>query len=274
VVLAGADSFSEGTSFKYSERQLTVTKAGKCPVFRLDTPGHPKAYGAAIDLSSVVADANGQLLWHTVTTTVQNGKPVQWEAVLENGWVEGYRIVNTDIAGLQGQQIAIPSAGSGPFLGTVDGNRITGSQTILPALADRLFVVVNRLRTRPAGCATASANRLLTWHDPQPRTPSSELVTLNSKRRCGSGGSDDDARRDQLKLDVPVKQDGPVDGQVELLSDRQRPVGSEAQTGAAHVDSATGPVLIRPTTARDAVPNFQVQRKADTGAALRTGSLR
>src|ERR1019366_8705114 len=112
-----------------------------------------------------------------------------------------------------------------------------------------------RLRTRSAGCAPASANRFLTWCDPQPRTPSSELVTLNSKRRHGSGGSDDAARRDQLKLDVPVKQDGPVDGQVQLLSDRQRPVGSEALTGAGHADSATRPLLIWPTTARDAVPN-------------------
>ena len=194
----------------------------------------------------------------------------------------GRELVNAAASGRR-NPVRLPISGLDPLMSVrsnavaashVSASALTGSQTILPALADRLFVAVNRLRTRPAGCATASANRFLTWHDPQPRTPSSELVTLNSKRRYGSGGSDDDARRDQLKLDVPVKQDGPVDGQVELLSDRQRPVGSEAQTGAAHVDSATGPVLIRPTTARDAVPNFQVQRKADTGAALRTGSLR
>jgi hypothetical protein len=70
----------------------------------------------------------------------------------------------------------------------------------------------NPLRTRPAGCATASADPFLTWHDPQPRTPSSELVTLNSKSRHDSGGSDDHARRDQLKLDGPAEPDGPVDG--------------------------------------------------------------
>jgi hypothetical protein len=47
-------------------------------------------------------------------------------------------------------------------------------------------------------------------------------------------------------------------------------VGSEAQTGTAHVDSATGAGLNRPTAARDAVPNLQVQRNADTGAAVWT----
>ena len=61
-------------------------------------------------------------------------------------------------------------------------------------------------------CRQCSADRFLPWHDPQPRTPSSELVTFNSKRRHDSGGSDDHARQDQLKLDVPAKPDGPVDG--------------------------------------------------------------
>jgi hypothetical protein len=89
--------------------------------------------------------------------------------------------------------------------------------------------------------APPKADRLVTWHDRRPRTPSSELVPIHPKRRHGAIGSDDHARRDQLKLDAPVKQDGPVDGHVEPLSNRQRRVGSEAQTGAAHVDSATGP---------------------------------
>jgi hypothetical protein len=70
-----------------------------------------------------------------------------------------------------------------------------------------------------------------------------------------------------LKL-IAVKLEWPVDGQVELLPDWQRPVGCEAQAGAAHVDSATGPVFDRPTAARDAVPNFRVHRDADTGAAI------
>jgi hypothetical protein len=93
-------------------------------------------------------------------------------------------------------------------------------------------------------------------------------VPLNPNRREGSGGSDDHARNDHLKLNVPVKPGGPVNGHVEVLSDQTRPVGGEAQTGAAHVDSATGPGFYRPTAARDAVPNLQVQWKADTGAAV------
>jgi hypothetical protein len=58
------------------------------------------------------------------------------------------------------------------------------------------------------------------WHEPRPRTPSSEIVPLNPNRRDFSVGSDDHARSDDLKLDAPVKQDGPVDGHVERLSDR------------------------------------------------------
>ncbi len=137
-------------------------------------------------------------------------------------------------------------------------------KTTFPARANCLVVAVKPASEwRQAGCATASAERFLTWRDPRPRTPSSELVALNSKRRHGSGSSDDHARRDQLKLDVPVKPDGPVDGHVEFLSDQKRPVGSEAQSGAAHIGSATGPGFNRPTATRDAVPNLQVQRKAD-----------
>ena len=98
-------------------------------------------------------------------------------------------------------------------------------------------------------------------------------MPLNPNRRDGSGGSDDHARRDQLNLDIPVKPDGPVDGHIEPLSDLQRPVGSEAQTGAAHVDSATGSVFNRPTVADYAVPNLQVHRNAHTGAAVGIESL-
>ena len=93
-------------------------------------------------------------------------------------------------------------------------------------------------------------------------------MPLNPNRRDRSGGSDDHARSDDLKLDAPVKQDGPLDGQVESLSDRQRPVGSKAQTGGADVDSATGTVFNRPTAAYYSVPNLQVHRNADTGAAV------
>jgi hypothetical protein len=115
---------------------------------------------------------------------------------------------------------------------------------------------------------TTSADRFLKWYEPRPRAPSSEIVPLKPNRRDGSCSSDDHARRDQLKLDITVKPRGPVDGQVELLSDWQRSVGGEAQAGAAHVDSATGPGFNRPTTARDTVPNFQVHWDADTGAAV------
>ncbi len=83
-------------------------------------------------------------------------------------------------------------------------------------------------------------------HVPWSRTPSSELVTLNLKCRYGTGDSHDDARYNQLKLDIPVKLYGPVDEQVELLSSRQRLVGGEAQTGTTYVDSATGPLFNRP----------------------------
>jgi hypothetical protein len=36
-------------------------------------------------------------------------------------------------------------------------------------------------------------------------------VPLNSQCDYGSGGPDDHARNDQLKLNAPVKQNGPVD---------------------------------------------------------------
>ena len=45
-------------------------------------------------------------------------------------------------------------------------------------------------------------------------------------------------------------------------------VEREAQTGAAHVDSATRTVFNRPTVAHYAVPNFQIHRNADIGAAV------
>jgi len=93
-------------------------------------------------------------------------------------------------------------------------------------------------------------------------------VSLDPNRRDCSGGSDDHARRDYLKLGAPVKQDGPIYGDVEPLSDRQRPVGSEAETGAAHVDSATGPTFSRNTMAYDAVPNLEAHRKAGTATAV------
>jgi len=93
------------------------------------------------------------------------------------------------------------------------------------------------------------SEEFLAWHKLRPGTPGSEIVSLHPNRRDCSGGSDDHARRDDLKLGAPVKQDGPVYGKVEPLSDRQRPVGSEAETGAAHVDSATGPGFSRNTMA-------------------------
>jgi hypothetical protein len=93
-------------------------------------------------------------------------------------------------------------------------------------------------------------------------------VPLDSQCDDSSVGSDDHARNDQLKLNVVVKPGGPVDGHVEVLSDRQRPVGGEAQTAAAHVGSVTGTGFHWPTAARDAVPNIQAHRKADAGAAV------
>ena len=74
-------------------------------------------------------------------------------------------------------------------------------------------------------------------------------MPLKPNRRDGSGGSDDHARRDQLKLDATAEQGGPVDAHVESLADRQRRVGSEAQAGAAHVDSVTGAGFNRATEA-------------------------
>jgi len=114
----------------------------------------------------------------------------------------------------------------------------------------------------------AAEDQFLTWRDSHVRTPSSELVTLKTKGRYGSGGSDDHTPQDQLKLDAPVKLDGPVDEQVEHLSNRQWVVGGEAQTGTAYVDSATRPVFNWPTRARNAVPKLQVEWKSDLGAPL------
>ncbi len=103
---------------------------------------------------------------------------------------------------------------------------------------------------------------------PQSRTPSSELVMLQTKGCDGSGDSDDDARYNQLKSDIPVKLRGPVDEQVEPLSNRHRVVGGEPQTGTAYVDSATGPVFNWPTRARNSVSKLQVEWKPKLGAAL------
>ena len=63
---------------------------------------------------------------------------------------------------------------------------------------------------RPARKAIRAAlnRRFLTPRD----SPSSELVMLNPKPRDGAAGSDDHARHDQLKLDLPAKLDRPVDG--------------------------------------------------------------
>ena len=99
-------------------------------------------------------------------------------------------------------------------------------------------------------------------------TPSAELVTQNPKPRYRSGGSDDHTMHDQLKVDIPVKLGGPVDEQVEHLSNRERIVGGEAQAGTAYVDSATGPVFNWPTRACNAVQKLQIERKADLGAFL------
>jgi hypothetical protein len=93
-------------------------------------------------------------------------------------------------------------------------------------------------------------------------------VPLDSQCDDGSGGSDDYARNDQLKLNIVFKPGGPVDGHVDVLSDQKRPVGGEAQTAAAHVDSATGTGFNCPMEARDAVPNLQAHWKADAGAAV------
>ena len=102
----------------------------------------------------------------------------------------------------------------------------------------------------------------------QSRAPSSELVTLKTKGCYGSCDPDYHTPQDQLKLDASVKLDGPVDEQVEHLSNRQWVVGGEAQTGTAYVDSATGPVFNWPTRACNAVQKLQIERKADLGAIL------
>lgn len=128
--VGNASEIAPGASFDWDGRTLTAEKVGKSTGFKFDAPGHPKAQGAAIDLTSIIVNADGCVSWNTVTTTVQNGKAVQWEAVVENGWVEGYRILNADLAVLQGQQIAIPSAMGDFFLGTVDGDRVIAGQGI------------------------------------------------------------------------------------------------------------------------------------------------
>jgi hypothetical protein len=58
---------------------------------------------------------------------------------------------------------------------------------------------------------TALADRFLMRRASQSRTPSAELVTQNPKPRHGSVGSDDRTMHNQLKMDTPVKLDGPVD---------------------------------------------------------------
>src|SRR5437868_7115145 len=74
-------------------------------------------------------------------------------------------------------------------------------------------------------------------------------------------------------LSQPVEHDGPVDGDVEPLSDRQRRVGNEAQAGVANVDSATAPVFSRPMVAYYAISNLQVERNTDTITAVWIESL-
>jgi len=89
-----------------------------------------------------------------------------------------------------------------------------------------------------------------------------------SAAHYNSAGSDDDARYDQLELDFSVKLHGPVNRHVQPLSYRQWPLGSEAQTSTADVYCSTGAVCNCRTRVHDAVPKFQIQGKADLGAAL------
>jgi hypothetical protein len=131
---------------------------------------------------------------------------------------------------------AEPCWGSGVVTFLADDRRApdSGNRFLRVALAphaamrSRKCDVVRRVRAAPSTgserAQTVRANRFsrrpLTWHDPRPRAPSSEIVPLNPNRRDGSGGSNDHARSDDLKLDAPVKQDGPLDGHFESLSDR------------------------------------------------------
>ena len=157
-------------------------------------------------------------------------------------------------------------------LGGVECGAVVGVVRVRTAWEGRWGRDVPALWGGDAGVLVpAVRDQFLTWRDSPVRTPSSELVTLKTKGRYGSGGSDDHTPQDQLKLDAPVKLDGPVDEQVEHLSNRQWVVGGEAQTGTAYVDSATGPVFNWPTRARNAVPKLQVEWKSELGAALRSG---
>ena len=66
----------------------------------------------------------GSLAWNVLTTSARDGKAIRWEAVRENGWVEGYRMLDADLASLAGQQVAVPTGSGSLLLGKVEGDRI------------------------------------------------------------------------------------------------------------------------------------------------------
>ncbi len=124
TALQNAASLGAGVRFKLNGRSVTTEKVGDTVGLTLEKPLQLKVKGAAVEVSSLVAEADGFLAWNRVTTSTKGGTAVQWEAILENGWVDGYRILNADLTALQGQELPLPTAAERALPGKVEGNRI------------------------------------------------------------------------------------------------------------------------------------------------------
>lgn len=122
--LLNAESIQPGARFKLNGRWVTTERVANALALKLESPIRLKVKGSAIEVTSLIAEADGLLAWNNVTTSAKSGTAVQWEAVLENGWVEGYRMLNVDLASLQGQEVSIPTPSGDALLGRVEGDKI------------------------------------------------------------------------------------------------------------------------------------------------------
>lgn len=123
TVLPDARTMPPGVKFKLNGRGVTTDRLAGALTLKLDSPMRLKVKGFAVEVASLIAELDGFLAWNNVATSARGG-PVQWEAVLENGWVEGYRMLNTDLASLQGQEVSVPTPSGNVLPGRVEGDRI------------------------------------------------------------------------------------------------------------------------------------------------------
>ncbi len=106
--------------FKLFREWVTLEGVGNGYRLTLEPPRR----SSGLEVTSLITDHDGYLVWDRLTTSPRTKKAIQWEAVLENGWVEGYRMLNIDIVGLQGQKIRIPTPSWTLLEGKVEGDKV------------------------------------------------------------------------------------------------------------------------------------------------------